>query len=187
MPSQRKNARQQAMTVAFCGMAAALSVVIMMTGGVIPIATYAVPMLCGTLLLPILIEFGKSAAWATFFSVALLSLILGFDKEAAFFYLFIGYYPIVKWPLDRVKPKGKRILCKALLFTCAIGVMYALMYLLFPMEAMTQEFKEMGIALTVGFVIVYAGCMFLYDFLLVQLLPVYANRIRPKLKFMIKQ
>ncbi len=187
MPSKRKNARQQSMTVAFCGMAAALSVVIMMTGGVIPIATYAVPMLCGTLLLPILIELGKKAAWATFFSVALLSMILGFDKEAAFFYLFIGYYPIVKWPLDRVKPKAKRILCKALVFTCSIGLMYALLFLLFPMEDMRQEFQEMGAVMSIVFVIAYALCMFLYDFLLVLLLPVYANRIRPKLKFLSRQ
>ena len=187
MSSQRKNARRQSLTVAFCGMAAALSAVIMMAGGMIPAATYAVPMLCGTLLLPILIEFGKSAAWSTFFSVALLSLILGFDKEAAFFYLFIGYYPIVKWPMDRIRPKGKRVLCKALLFGCAIGVMYALLYLLFPMEAMIQEFREMGAALSVFFVIAYIGCMFLYDFMLVRFLPVYANRIRPKMKFLIRR
>ena len=187
MPSQRKNARQQSMTVAFCGMAAALSAVIMLIGGVIPIATYAVPMLCGTLLLPILIEFGKRAAWATFFSVALLSLILGFDKEAAFFYLFIGYYPILKWPMDRLRPKGKRILCKGLLFTCAIGVMYGILFLLFPMEAMVEEFREMGIFLSIIFVIAYVGCMFLYDAMLVRLLPLYANRVRPKLKFLTKQ
>ena len=186
MPSQRKNARKQSVTVAFCGMTAALSVVIMLIGGVIPIATYAVPMLCGALLLPILIEFGKSAAWATFFSVAFLSLILSFDKEAAFFYLFIGYYPIVKWPMDRIRPKGKQILCKALLFTGAIVLMYALLFLLFPMEAMVQEFREMGIILSVGFVIAYVGCMFLYDFMLVRLLPIYANRVRPKLKFLTK-
>ena len=49
MPSQRKSARRQSVTVAFCGMAAALSVVIMLIGGVIPAATYAVTMLCGTL------------------------------------------------------------------------------------------------------------------------------------------
>ncbi len=173
--------------VAFCGMAAALSAVVMMIGGVIPIATYAVPMLCGTLLLPILLEFGRSAAWATFCAVALLTLILGFDKEAAFFYLFIGYYPIVKWPLDRIRVKWKRVLCKALLFTCAIGLMYGLLFLLFPMEAMVQDFQEMGVILSIIFVIVYDGCMFLYDYLLVQMLPVYAARIRPKLKFLRKQ
>lgn len=184
MPSQRKNARKQSVTVAFCGMAAALSAVIMLIGGVIPAATYAVPMLCGALLLPILIELGKSAAWATFFSVAFLALILGFDKEAAFFYLFIGYYPIVKWPLDKIRPKWKRIFCKGLLFTAAIGIMYGLLFLLFPMEAMIQEFREMGVFLSVGFVIAYVGCMFLYDMLLLRILPLYANRIQPKLKFL---
>ena len=187
MANHRKNARRQSVTVAFCGMAAALSAVVMMIGGVIPIATYAVPMICGMLLLPILIEFGKSAAWATFFAVALLSLMLGFDKEAAFFYLFIGYYPIVKWPLDRLKPKGKRILIKALLFSCTIGLMYALLYLLFPMEDLVEDFREMGAALSVVFLLVYVGCMFLYDRLLVQLLPLYANRVRPKFHFLMKQ
>lgn len=187
MPNHRKNARRQSVMVAFCGMAAALSVVVMMLGGVIPIATYAVPMICGTLLLPILIEFGKKAAWAAFFSVALLSLILGFDKEAAFFYLFIGYYPIVKWPLDRVKPKGKRVLCKALLFSGTMVVMYLLLYLLFPMEDMVEDFREMGAALSIVFLIVYVACMFLYDRLLVQLLPLYANRVRPKFHFLMKR
>ncbi len=186
MASERMNARQKSAMVAFCGMAAGLSVVVMLLGGVIPIATYAVPMLCGTLLLPILIEFGKTAAWTTFFSVAALALLLGFDKEAAFFYLFIGYYPIVKWPMDRIKPKGKRLACKALLFAGSIGVMYGLLYLLFPLEAMIQEWREMGLVLSIAFIIAYVGCMFLYDGLLIRLLPVYANRIRPKMKFLKK-
>ena len=170
--------------VAFCGMAAGLSVVFMLLGGVIPAATYAVPMLCGTLLLPILLEFGKTAAWTTFFSVAALALLLGFDKEAAFFYLFIGYYPIVKWPLDKIKPKLRSIAVKLLLFTGAMGVMYGLLYLLFPMEAMIQEFREMGLILSVFFFVAYDLCMLLYDWLLVRLVFVYANRIRPKLKFL---
>jgi hypothetical protein len=68
-----------------------------------------------------------------------------------------------------------------------MGLMYGLLYLLFPMEAMLQEFKEMGVFLSVGFVIAYVGCMFLYDRVLVRLLPFYANRIRPKLKFLSRQ
>ena len=37
----------------------------MLLGGVIPIATYAVPMLCGLILLPVLLEFDAPAAWAS--------------------------------------------------------------------------------------------------------------------------
>ena len=184
MAGKRKSAREQSVMVAFCGMAAGLSVAIMLLGGVIPAATYAVPMLCGTLLLPILLEFGKTAAWATFFSVAALALLLGFDKEAAFYYLFIGYYPIVKWPIDKLKPKGKRLLVKVLLFVGAMGLMYGLLYLLFPMEAMIQEFRDMGTVMMIVFGVLYVFTMLLYDWLLMRLVFIYANRIRPKLRFL---
>ena len=52
--SNHSKARKQSTMAAFCGMAAGLSMVILLLGGVIPVATYAVPMLCGLLLLPIL-------------------------------------------------------------------------------------------------------------------------------------
>ena len=45
--SNHSKARKQSMMIAFCGMAAGLSMVILLLGGVIPVATYAVPMLCG--------------------------------------------------------------------------------------------------------------------------------------------
>ena len=186
MPSNRNSARRQSLMVAFCSMAAGLSVVIMLLGGVIPIATYAVPMLCGLLLLPILIEFGKTAAWATFFAVAALALLLGFDKEAAFFYLFIGYYPIVKWDLDKIKSKGLRFAVKLLLFTGAIAIMYALLNLLFPLGAYLNEFQEMGVIMTIGFVAVYDICMLLYDWALMGCVMIYANKIRPKMAFLRK-
>ena len=178
MASNRMNARRQSVMIAFCGMAAGLSVAIMLLGGVIPAAAYAVPMLCGLVLLPVLLEFGRRAAWATFFAVAALALLMDFDKEAAFFYLFIGYYPIVKWRLDKISPKWKRIAAKLMLFTLAIALMYALLALVFPVAAALEEFREMGVILSIAFVIVYDGCMLLYDLLL------YANRIQPKLKLL---
>ena len=172
------------MMVAFCGMAAGLSVAIMLLGGVIPAAAYALPMLCGLLLLPILLEFRARAAWATFFAVAALALLMDFDKEAAFFYLFIGYYPIVKWRLDKIRPKWKAIAAKTALFAVSLAAMYGLLYLLFPVAAALEEFREMGVILSVGFVILYIGCMLLYDRLLIPFVMIYANRIQPKLKFL---
>ena len=186
MATNRNTARRQSVMIAFCGMAAGLSIVIMLLGGVIPAATYAVPMLCGLLLLPILLEFGQAAAWATYVAAAALALLMDFDKEAAFFYLFIGYYPIVKWRLDRTKGKFRRLMVKLLLFTAAIAVLYALLALLFPLAEMMQEFREMGLWMTILFVILYDFCMLLYDRLLLRMVAVYANRIRPKLSFLLR-
>lgn len=182
--SNHSKARKQSVMVAFCGMAAGLSMVVLLLGGVIPIATYAVPMLCGLLLLPILLEFGQKAAWATFFSVAALALMLDFDKEAAFFYLFIGYYPIVKWKMDRIKSKGLRLTAKLALFTVTMAVMYALLELLFPVLAVLRDFEEMGVVMSILFLVAYDFCMLLYDRLLPYCVMLYGNRIRPKLQFL---
>ena len=186
MPDYRK-APKAGVRMAFCGMAAGLSVVIMMMGGLIPAAVYAVPLLCGLILLPVSIEFGRPTAWATFAASAILALMLDFDKEAAFFYLFIGYYPIIKWPLDTlIKSKPVRLLVKLAVFTFSVLLMYALLNLLFPMEAFMQEFHEIGVVFLICLLILYDICMLLYDRLLITALMIYANRIRPKFRFLRK-
>ena len=182
--NRHSNTRRQSLMVAFCGMAAGLSVVIMLLGGVIPAATYAVPMLCGLILLPVLLEFGPKAAWTVYIAVSLLALMLGFDKEAAFFYIFMGYYPIVKWKIERVPAKWKKLLIKIVLFSVSMGLMYGLLALLFPMAAFMQEFQEMGLWMSVAFAVMYLFCMLAYDRLLLPLSMIYVNRIRPRLTFL---
>ena len=175
---------KSSLKIAMCGMAVALSVVNMMLGGLIPAAVYAVPLLCGLILLPISIEFGKASAWATYAATATLALVLGFDKEAVFFYIFIGYYPIVKWSFDKIRSVPLRIAAKLLLFTLSVVIMYGLLNLLFPLEAFMQEFHEMGTWMLLGLIIVYDISMLLYDRLLFASLFIYANRIKPKLRFL---
>ena len=89
MSGKREQSRKQSVKIAYCGMMVALSLVLMLMGGIIPIATYCVPMMSSILLLPVLVEFGRKTAWMAFSAVALIALLLGVDKEAAFFYLFI--------------------------------------------------------------------------------------------------
>ena len=184
MADKRSSSRRQSIRVAYCGMAAGLSAVLMLLGGVIPAATYAVPMLCGLLLLPVLLEFDAKAAWTTYFAAALIVLMLGFDKEAAFFYIFLGYYPIIKWKLDRIPSKPRRLGVKALLFSAALAAMYGLLALLFPAAAFMQEFREMGKLMTAAFAALYILCMLAYDRLLLPMAIVYMNRIRPRLRFL---
>ena len=172
--------------IAMCGIAVGLSVIFMMMGGIIPAAVYIVPLLCGLLLMPVSIEFGKPTAWATFTATAVLTLILDFDKEAAFFYLFIGYYPIVKWSFDSIRSKPVRILAKLCLFTLSVAIMYFLLNLLFPLEAFMQEFHEMGTWMLIGLLVIYDISMFLYDRMLIAALMIYANRIRPRFRVLRK-
>jgi len=180
----RNRSRKQSAMMAFCGLSAALSVVLMFSGGLIPIATYCVPMMCGILLLPILIEYGKKMAWTMFAAVSLITLLIGIDKEAAFFYLFLGYYPILKWEIERIKNKPVRLIAKLAVFNVSIIVMYTVLGVLLNMDALIEEFTQMGWWLLSAFMVLLNVCLLLYDRLLVPMVFLYVNRIRPKLRFL---
>lgn len=159
MASKRTPAR----VVALGGVLAALAVIVMNLGGLIPVATYVCPMLCMMLLQVVLKTCGTRIAWAWYGAVAILSMLLSPDKEAAAVFVFLGYYPIVKPKLDSLKGKW---LWKGLLFNGATLVMYWLLLNLFGMAQLAAEFQEMGIAMTVVTLVLGNVTFFLLDRLL---------------------
>ena len=94
--------RKATKELALCSMLAALSVVVLCLGGIVPFAVYACPMLASGALLLVREECRPSYAWCCWAAVAILALLLGPDKEASALYLFLGWYP-----LDR-RPSGGR-------------------------------------------------------------------------------
>ena len=135
----------EARRIALGGMLAALACVIMGMGGLIPVATYVVPMLCIFLLQFVLRSRGGRIAWAWYGAVAILGLLLCPDKEAAAVFLALGYYPIVKPRLDRKKLSW---LWKGLLFNSTILILYWLLLNLFGLKQVVQDFEEVGTAMT---------------------------------------
>lgn len=149
--------------VAFGGMLAAVAMVIMCLGGLIPVATYVCPMLCALLQLAVLRLCGKRVAWTWFVAVAILSLLFGPDKEAAAVFLLLGYYPIVKPKLDAAWLSW---LWKLLLFNGATVLLYAVLLRLMGLDSVSAEFEELGhLALTVMLVLGNAT-FFLLDMVL---------------------
>lgn len=184
MGNNRSRSRKESSRIAFCGLMVALSVALMLTGGLIPIATYCAPMAAGLLLLPILLEYGKKAAWTAYIAVSLITLLLGIDKEAAFFYLFLGYYPLLKWEIERIKNRRLHLPCKLLVFNLAVIIMYLILGFLLNMQAIVQEFTQMGTLLLLIFLITLNICLLLYDRLLFPMLYLYANKLKPRLTFL---
>lgn len=130
-------------TVALGGMLAAAALVVMCMGGLIPFATYVCPMLCTLVQYIVLLLCGKRIAWTWYAVVALLSLLLGPDKEASAIFLLLGYYPILKpvfeqWPLSW--------LWKLLLFNGAVTLLYTLLLRFFGLDNVTDEFSGLGTA-----------------------------------------
>lgn len=176
-----KTNKGRAYTVAFCSLMAALGAVLMLTGGLVPVMTYCSPLLAGVLLIPVLREFGKKWAWLVWLVTALLSMILSADKEAALFYLFLGYYPILKQSIDKVKPKPLALVLKLLFFTAAVGAMYALIYYVLRLNVGLEELEELGKLAGAAFFVMLVVCMLIYDFALGNLAILYEYRLRPRL------
>lgn len=149
--------------MALGGVLAALAVVIMSLGGLIPVATYVSPMFCAILLQIVLQSCGVRIAWAWYGAVAILSILLSPDKEAAAVFLFLGYYPIVKPFLDRLPVP---LLWKGLLFNGSMGIMYFLLLKIFGMAELNAEFSEMGNIMLIVLLLMGNITFFLLDRLL---------------------
>ena len=102
-------------------------------------------------------------AWAWYGAVAILSLLLAPDKEAAAVFAFLGYYPIVKPRLDKTR---LRWLWKGLLFNASVLVMYWLLLRVFGLAQVAEDFEEIGVVMLIVLLILGNVTFFLLDKLL---------------------
>ena len=135
----------KAKPIALGGILAAMALVIMSFGGMIPSATFVCPMLCCLLLRVVRTLCGDRIAWAWYGAVAILGLLMSPDKEAAAVFVFLGYYPILKPKFDRCRLKW---LWKLLYFNAVILAMYWLLINLFSMAQLAAEWEELGFIMT---------------------------------------
>lgn len=148
--------------IALGGVFAALAMVIMSLGAMIPGMTYICPLLCLVMTLFVYRLCGQRIAWTWYAAVAILAALLSPDKEAAGVFVALGYYPILKPKIERRK---LRWLWKGLLFNGAVILLYGLLIGLMglPVEGDTQTERAvmLGVLLLLGNVTFFAA-----DFLL---------------------
>ncbi|MEG2174561.1 MAG: hypothetical protein RR135_03640 [Oscillospiraceae bacterium] len=164
--------------VAIGGMSAALCLSLMVLAGLIPIATYALPLLAGVMLIPAAVELGSATATVAYAAVALLSLLMVEPETALMFTAFFGYYPTLRFRLVRVKSRFTRGICKFLLFNGSMIAAYWVVIHLFGMTDIPEEFGGetlMWCMLMVGNVVFW-----IYDKALDNLTRLYTNWFRKK-------
>ena len=134
--------------IALGGVLAAVAIVIMCLGGLIPGATYICPVLCTLLGNMIQKLCGRRHAWEWYSAVSLLSILLTPDKEAAIVYILLGYYPYIKPYFDKFK---FRIIFKFLYFNFITIIAYLFMLWVFGQIQILDESAILG---TMGILIV---------------------------------
>lgn len=158
--TDREKMQTSVRAMAFGGMMAALAMVIMCLGGLIPLATFVCPLICMLILQFVAKLCGQRIGWAWYGAVALLSILMGPDKEGAALFVFLGFYPLVKPKLDRLP---LRWLWKAILFNGDILLMYTLLIHLFGMAELGDEFQQMGTVLLIITLVLGNVTFFLLD------------------------
>ena len=120
--------RSESRIVALCGVLCALSVVWMLLGAALQIGTYAAPMLASFLLIPVLEEYGPRYALLLYGATSVLGLLLVPETELALFYaMLMGYYPVLRRGLCRIRPAVLRWGLTLLVFNGATLLIYGLL------------------------------------------------------------
>ena len=174
--------RSKAAKVALCGVVSALSVVLMLMTGIVPIA---LPALAGCLTIAIVAETNVRYGFAVYCVVSVLAILLTPDREAILFYiLFFGYYPTLYGLLMRIKRKPLRVLAKFGVFNLAMALETALA--VWVLQIPLSEMEVLG-KWSIPILAVMLNVVFvLYDYSMNGLIVLYIRRLHPLVQKYIK-
>lgn len=161
--------------IALGGILAALAVVLLLLGGLVPFATYVCPMLASGLLLPLLAQTSKGICLSWYGAVSLLAVLFCPDPEAALVFVFLGWYPVAKPGLDRL-PRLLRWPLKLLIFNLCVAAVYGLLIWVFQLQALVEEMQETGTGMLVVLILMGNLCFLLFDRVLDRATGILASR-----------
>ena len=167
--------------IALCGVAAALGLILMFLTSIIPFGTYAFPCIAGILTVVIVIEVGWGYALGVFAVTGALSFLLVTDKEAALMYLiFLGYYPIIKSFIERIRLKWLQFVVKLVIFNaCMIGAFFIAVNLL---SVPAESFTVFGLYLPWLFLLAGNVIFIIYDICVTRLVTIFLTKWHKKFK-----
>lgn len=171
-----------AFKVSLGGIISAVCLFLMFCTGMFPMLDYTIPAFAGFLMVIMIVETGAKWAFVTYASVSVLCFIMTPNYEASLlFILFMGYYPILKFYLDRLKSKVLSWLIKYAVFNVAIVLFYFIFQFLITSVDLTEDMGVFG-KYAVPVLLLGANVFFLiYDTLLGQLIDLYVNWFRKKI------
>lgn len=165
---------KQSLRIAFGGIITALSVLILLLSGIIPATEYAFPLFAGVLLIPVATEISEKWAWMVFAAVSVLALLIVPKREPAVVYVtLLGYYPLVKGKLEKIRIKPLSVAAKFLLFNIATAA--SMLLLAFVFRVPMDDINDFGKYTVILFAAVANVFFFVYDLCLNRVMCTYIN------------
>lgn len=169
-----------------CGVMCGLSIVLMLSGSIIPFATFCAPAMSGLLLMPVAVECGMRLAWVCYGAISALAVLFVPDKEMAAIFVFLfGCYPLLKAYIQRIPGRGLQFLVKAGFFNGAVLAMYGMLLFIFPMLSLVEEFAQTAQWMLAALLVMGNVCFWIYDVALNNVLHVYVLKMQPRLRRML--
>ena len=166
-------------------MCIAVSAAIMLISSVIPFMIYAIPGVASLLILFMMTECNKKWAMAVYFGTSVITAVLVPEKEAVAIYIaLLGYYPVLKTLLDKIKPKFLRIIVKSVFFLGVVTGIYYVLITAFGISAEILEDTE-KFFLPVMYVLGLAAFL-MYDYALATFELAYYRKWRKKIQKLFK-
>ncbi len=162
--------------VSLGGVVGALSIVLMLLTSLIPFGTYAFPAFAGMMLVCVVIELGYSWAFIVYTVVSVLSFVFLTDKEAALYYVvFLGFYPILKGLIEKLRYKTLQYVLKFSVFNaCMVLAFYISISLL---SIPKESFNLFGVSLPWVFLLLGNVVFIVYDYCISKVVTVYILKI----------
>lgn len=171
-----------AFKIALGGVISSLCLFFMFCSGFLPMLDYTIPTFSGFLMVIMIVE--TSAAWAftTYVAVSLLALLITPNLQCSLlFVIFMGYYPILKYYLDKLRFKPLAWVIKFAVFNAAVLLFYYLFQFVFMTENLLEGMERFGkyaeLVLLVGANVFFIVC----DYLVGQLTDIYVNWFRKRI------
>lgn len=150
--------------------------------GIVPFATFVAPAAASLCVMFFVIEFSKKMAFAIYFIISVLSLLLVPEKEVVFLFICVfGYYPILKAVFEKHFNRLPGMMLKLLCFNVAVVSMYLLLINVFVVAAIKDEFAAYTTGLLIALLVLGNIVFLVYDYALTRLVSGYVNGLRQKI------
>ena len=174
-------------------MLAALGAVLLLFGSLFQVIDLSMAAIASFVCVIAVIELGSGWAWMIYGVVGVISVLLRPTSFAPWVYVaFLGYYPIIKEKIERLK-KPIAWALKMISFNVALIVCCVAVYFLFTAEPPKDVFDffntllgfpKAGTAVAIGLYVFVNFVFVLYDIALTRLISTYIFRLRDKFKFL---
>lgn len=169
--------------VSLCGIMCGLALSLMFVLGMIPMFEYISSAMAGILIWVIRDRLGVKYGLVSYLAVGILCLLITPNYEASMIYLFLlGYYPIIREYLQKIRLKILRMAVKIMVYAAGAIAAYMILIFAFGMAELLDEMGDFGKYGSLVLLGLGAVAFVLYDTFLGLFDPYYQKLLKPKIQ-----